>query len=230
MAPFFILDSKSHSASFHMEKDALLLENLKKDTTPILRFYEFERPSFTYGHFTNLKTLLNLEEVQSLGLDFAKRPTGGGITFHMSDFTFSVLIPKNHEGFFQNTLKNYAYIHEKVAKALSKVFQKKFSFLMEENKDSLGEGFCSAKPTKYDLLLSTKKVCGAAQRKKEWGYLHQGSIFLAPIEPYFLKDLFLDDRIEDQMKQNCHYLVELKELSEYKRAIKNSLTDVFLNG
>jgi lipoate-protein ligase A len=224
MCSFFILDSGKSSAPAHMGKDEQLLHSLKFEQKPILHFYEFERPSFTYGYFTKVEKFLKPEGISSLGLDHAKRPTGGGITFHMSDFTFSILIPNTFPTYSHNPLINYAFIHSIVSKVLEKVFKKRFDYLQTEKKEGI-EGFCSTKPTQYDLLYQGKKICGAAQRKKPWGYLHQGTIFLAPIQPCFTKDLFINDQVLGQIEKSAYYPIELKQLNTYKRAIKKAFIE-----
>src|SRR5262249_49694531 len=137
----------------------------------------------TYGHFIAPSQFLNLSAMADLGLDLAQRPTGGGITFHLSDLAFSMLIPASHPGYSANTLANYAFINHLVAKAI-----KEFMHLSKEPlllpiepalSDPKAAHFCMAKPTKYDLMLDGRKVAGAAQRRTKFGFLHQGTISLA---------------------------------------------------
>ena len=64
---------------------------------------------------------LDLKALEASGLHLARRPTGGGIIFHLTDFAFSVLIPANHPSFSQNTLENYALVNRPVAFAISEI-------------------------------------------------------------------------------------------------------------
>ena len=49
-----------------------------------------------------------------LGVSLAKRPTGGGIVFHIWDYAFSFLMPSSHPLFSENPLENYRFVNEVV--------------------------------------------------------------------------------------------------------------------
>jgi lipoate-protein ligase A len=168
------------TASFLMEKDARLLESLGED--PILHLYRWKGKCATYGHFIKVEEFLDRKVAQTIGLDLAKRPTGGGIIFHLWDLAFSVLVPSSHPAFSQNTLDNYAFVNRAVLAAIQELLQEKHPLeLTPVDGVNLGSGcgsFCMAKPTRYDVMLGEKKVAGAAQRKTRHGFLHQGSISL----------------------------------------------------
>lgn len=108
-----LFDSGKKTAKENMLLDQALLEKLDPDGKAILHLYDWKLPSFTHGYFVNPKDFLNLEKLQELCIDSARRPTGGGIVFHITDLAFSALVPANCEGFFDNTLLNYEYINKK---------------------------------------------------------------------------------------------------------------------
>jgi lipoate-protein ligase A len=187
-----ILITPEEKAETIMEKDRILLENLGKTSTPILHLYRWKGPSATYGHFLNPKDFFVEEGVRKEGLSLAKRPTGGGIIFHLWDYAFSALIPASHPRFSHNTLENYATINKKVLSAVEEFLQVTGCELTPEDGQILGEGcanFCMAKPTKYDVMLYGKKIAGAAQRKTKNGFLHQGSISLTLPSKEFLESV-----------------------------------------
>ncbi len=172
-----------------MELDQKFLDDMLPDDLPILHFYDFEKPAATYGLFLKPEDFLK----EGHPLDLAKRPTGGGILFHLWDLAFSVLIPKNHPGYSDDVMKNYKYINDQVLIAISEYLELPLINLLAENpipKDEVSKHFCFAKPTKYDIMIEGKKVAGAAQRRKHNGYLHQGSISLVMPDMKFLKTLF----------------------------------------
>jgi lipoate-protein ligase A len=191
-----IIDSGKQSASALMDKDKNLLLSMKKDDSPVLHFYEFIKPSFTFGVFIKPETLME-PKVYIKDFDFSKRPTGGGVLFHISDFSFSCFIPKSHPGYFEDVMECYKYINERVCKALIEFVCDKegeFSLLAESSSpmDEDCKHFCFAKPTKYDIMFAGKKLAGGAQRRKSGGYLHQGSISLMIPDFNLLKPLFKD--------------------------------------
>ena len=113
-----LIESGKKSAEDNMALDASLLEKLDPLGSPILHLYDWVGPSATYGYLTKPSHVLNMDGVQEVGLFLARRPTGGGIIFHVTDLAFSVLIPAGHEGFSENTLDNYQYINKKVLQAV----------------------------------------------------------------------------------------------------------------
>ncbi len=192
-----VIDSGKKSASELMNIDDKLLNAMDINDDPIIHFYDFLKPSFTFGVFIKPEELMN-PKIYIKDFDFSKRPTGGGVLFHVWDFAFSCLVPKNHEGFLPDVMDSYKYINTKIAEALDEFLKEKgtgFSLQPEEiqSLDPLCKQFCFAKPTKYDLMYGGKKLAGAAQRRKATGYLHQGSISLimpdfAILEPLFGKN------------------------------------------
>ncbi len=178
-----IIESGFKSAKELMKMDEIFLEELRPDDPPLLHLYRFQEKSATFGHFLNPEEYIDLEKASGWGLDLSKRPTGGGMIFHIWDLAFSILIPANHPGYFQDTLKNYAFINERVLKAIEAFLGNShpIDLLPEEDPplDEHAKIFCMAKPTKYDVMIEGKKIAGAAQRRKKQGYLHQGSISLA---------------------------------------------------
>lgn len=177
-----ILDTGLRSAEENMRLDAELLEALGSKKKPILHFYEWQAPSATYGYFVEPSDLLNLEGVKRQGIELARRPTGGGIVFHIWDFAFSVLVPATCSAFSLNTLENYAFVNEAVKRAVMEFMGASEELnLIPKDAPSLSEAcgrFCMARPTKYDVMLGSRKIAGAAQRKTKEGYLHQGTIAL----------------------------------------------------
>ncbi len=174
-----VIDTGRASAEKNMQLDAELLETLSDE--PILHFYEWERESISYGYFIEPEKFLDLKQVQEGGIDLVRRPTGGGVVFHLWDFAFSVLIPATSPHFSLNTLDNYDFINRAVLQAVREFLGQSGLELIKHDAaawDLSCNNFCMAKPTKYDLVLDGRKVAGAAQRKRKQGFLHQGTIAL----------------------------------------------------
>jgi lipoate-protein ligase A len=68
-----VVNSGKKSAKENMDRDEKFLQELKPDDFPILHFYDFEKPSATFGIFMKPELFLT----KTHGLDLAKRPTGG---------------------------------------------------------------------------------------------------------------------------------------------------------
>lgn len=190
------------SAEDNMAYDARLLETVSERTTPLLHLYGWRRPSITYGYFCNPAQFLHLDAVRELGIEMARRPTGGGITLHFGDLAFSALVPSVHEGYSTCTLANYAYVNSAVSQAIQECFNVGKPELLREVESQQGN-FCMAQPTKYDVVLEGKKVGGAAQRRTKHGFLHQGTICLVRPDENVLRAILLDyDDIALKMLQH----------------------------
>lgn len=187
-----ILDTGIQSAEFNMRFDEKLLEELKN---PTLHLYQWARPSATFGYFIRPENHLDLKKAAYHNLDLARRPTGGGIVFHIWDLAFSFLLPSSHPSFSENTLENYRFVNNAVLAAVRSFLSLQEPLeLIAANAPSLGpdcQNFCMAKPTQYDVVYQGMKIAGAAQRKRKQGYLHQGTIALGRPDFSLLNDVLL---------------------------------------
>lgn len=229
-----VLDTGTAPAEKNMEIDAELLEGL--GSKAILHFYEWERPSISYGYFIDPAKLLNLTHVQDRGIDLARRPTGGGVVFHLWDFAFSVLVPASSPYFSQNPLHNYAFINRAVLESVGQFLGTSAEWELTPHDapawDEKCTSFCMAKPTKYDVVLKGRKIAGAAQRKRKQGFLHQGTIALVmPPEEELTALLLPGNQVKEAIlghtmpllgKKGSHAEIE-KAKGELRRLLQKTL-------
>lgn len=231
-----LIESETASAEENMRRDAALLDSLDKE--PILHLYDWENPSATYGHFISLEKHIDLEAARKHRLIFAKRPTGGGIVFHIWDYAFSFLMPSSHPQFSLNTLDNYRFVNEIVLNVMKEFLQiqGKIEIIAESypvaGKDC--QNFCMARPTQYDVVLNKVKIAGAAQRKTKKGYLHQGTISLACPDEKMLCEVLLakDDVLKAMLSYSFAPLGSQcsgENLRDSRIAIKELLKTHFKN-
>ena len=223
-----------------MAIDAELLAKMTPDDQPILHFYDWEGEAATYGYFLSPVDYLDLEKAEQRGLSLARRPTGGGIIFHVSDLAFSALVPSNFPHFSLSTLANYDFINQAVKRGVKTLFdhmskgsipnKERLSLLPEEPlpRDESCRHFCMAKPTQYDVMLGGRKVAGAAQRRQKQGYLHQGSIAIALPKEEFLNDILLPNtEVKSAMLDNTFSILGRKwthnDLEEVRSTLKEKL-------
>lgn len=84
-----------------------------------------------------------------------------------------------------------------------------------------------AHPTPYDLLCDGKKIVGAAQRKTQKGFLHQGSISILTPTAEVLNTL-LEPKIAEEILQNSFFFTENpSELASIRSTIEASLISHF---
>lgn len=223
---FEIITDGRASAILQMERDQALIDSLQKRKRPCLRFYEWERPTITYGYFIDPVKHLRGD---SASFDIAKRPTGGGILFHVEDFAFSVAVPAHHPRYSENVLENYRFINDIVLQAVRRVCGGCFS--LEDKKEGKGvhQEFCMASPTKYDLLLGGAKIGGSAQRKTKYGFVHQASIFLTlPSWDELEGILHRGKEVVASMKATSLGLCAKEELPRVREELMQAIVDGFV--
>ncbi len=187
-----------------MDVDSRLLELLDPQGDPILHFYEWDSPSATFGYFADPACFIDLNQAALSGVKLGRRPTGGGITFHIWDCAFSFLMPGKHPAFSLNALENYRFVNETVINVVAEIFHMPRPGLADSKfagLDPACQNFCMAKPTRYDVVYQEKKIAGAAQRRKKQGYLHQGTISLAAPDMGLLQALLPNQSVLDAMAQ-----------------------------
>ncbi len=228
-----VIDTGVGSAARNMEMDAELLEEASVKKRPLLHFYDWEGDCATYGYFVDPGNYLNLEGVSRRGLQLARRPTGGGIVFHIWDMAFSVVVPSSCPEFSFNTLENYAFVNRAVLGAVGEFVRGRSDLVLTADDfvsmDAQCQHFCMAKPTKYDVILEGRKIAGAAQRKIKGGFLHQGTISLVmPPEDYLREVLKEGSQVLDAMKLYTFPVLgpraSAQEISEAKKCLKVLLT------
>jgi lipoate---protein ligase len=226
-----IIDTKTKPALENMAFDEDLLSSFENEA--ILHFYEWENPSITYGYFVKVNRFIDLKKVKELGIDLARRPTGGGIVFHLWDFAFSFLLSKKSEYYNLNPLKNYEFVNSLTFKSIKKFLKKDEKYFLKRdeffNEKKEFDNFCMAKPTKYDIVIDQKKILGASQRRKEKGFLHQASINLVPPDINIIGSVLKDKDIAKAIFQNSFFLFDKENLLTLKKLIKIEIIETFTN-
>ncbi len=226
-----ILQTRPAQPEENMAEDTRLLAALDPEGPPLLHLYEWASPSATYGHFIDPKVHLNLEAAARCGLKLARRPTGGGIVFHIWDLAFSFLMPAKHPLCSEKTLDNYHFVNQAVLDALEDLLPNRTSAaLLSEHTPT--PSFCMARATIYDVLYGGKKIAGAAQRRTKNGYLHQGSISLVFPDLQLLKELLVmkDEIIAAMMDSTCALSMQngdFKDLAPLRKEVQERLKHRF---
>jgi lipoate-protein ligase A len=222
-----VVDTGREPADVIMRRDAELLEGLNPEGAAVLHLYEWEGDSVTYGYFLKPHEFLDLEAVERRGVKLARRPTGGGIVFHIWDMAFSVLVPSKHPAFSENTLENYQFVNRAVLGAVEEMVGERPDLIPSDGAaaDLNCTRFCMAQPTKYDVVLGGRKIAGAAQRKKRNGFLHQGTISLTPPDEALLKEVLLPGtRVLEAMRASSFFLLpQSTGVAEAKRELQKRL-------
>jgi lipoate-protein ligase A len=173
------IHSGNGDAAFNMALDEALLEAAARLDAPVLRFYGWTQPAATFGYFQKFSAV----ERATLLRPLVRRPTGGGIVPHDSDWTYSFAVPPHQEWHSLAAIESYRRIHEWIQRAFAKM---KIPTELAPDKKATGgspeiPGECFTGHEKFDLLWHGKKIAGAAQRRNKLGLLIQGSVQPPPI-------------------------------------------------
>jgi lipoate-protein ligase A len=170
METWLLWEDSARSPFFNMAADELLLTEAPGRGRAVLRFYDWDRPSISFGYTQDY------EAARRDAYTAVRRPTGGGIVFHDSDLTYSIAVPAGHPICALDRMESYHVFHRAVLRLLED-FGKEGS-LSSESSAGIDRATmrCFQSPTRYDVLCGSGKVAGAAQRRTRDGILHQGSV------------------------------------------------------
>lgn len=185
-----LFDSGPQPAVDNMAWDEALLSVAGGSALPTLRFYGWREPAATFGYFQKLREVETLTPLRPL----LRRPTGGGLVPHASDWTYSVVLPPNDPWYSLCAVDSYRRVHEWVCAAFLRLGA---DAELASHRRLASPGQCFAGAEQFDVLSNHRKIAGAAQRRNRDGLLIQGSIQPpAGIERRSFEEAFLQEATE----------------------------------
>jgi lipoate-protein ligase A len=157
-----------------MALDEALLQSAPELGHPVLRFYGWLEPAATFGYSQRYANIEKLTLLRPL----VRRPTGGGLVPHDSDWTYSLIFPAGHNWHSFKAVESYRRVHEWIRDAFAKM-NVATTLSPTSQKEIPGQCFVGAE--KDDVLWHGRKIAGAAQRRTRNGLLIQGSVQPPPI-------------------------------------------------
>ena len=149
-----------------MATDEVLLRTAAHRGRALLRAYSWLKPAVSIGYFQKFPSDLDGK------FEIVRRPTGGGLVYHVDDTTFTVVVPPGHRLHKLTTAEAYCVIHKAVAAALTQ----KSEISNLHSPSPRGAYECFQQPVAGDVVADGRKLAGGAQRRNRDGMLHQGSI------------------------------------------------------
>jgi lipoate-protein ligase A len=156
-------DPEPREAAFNMALDEVLLARVRR---PLLRVYRWMRPAVSFGYFESWEPVVAAYPER----EAVRRWTGGGVVLHGEDWTYSVIVPRDHPFARERATEAYLALHSLLATAVAGGLE-----LTPEAAEKRSRA-CFENPAQHDLLRDGQKVAGAAQRRTRFGMLHQGSV------------------------------------------------------
>ena len=185
-----VLPRRTGGAAENMAVDFLLLQRYA-ETAIRFRHYGWRTPAFTFG-FGQKSAWVREHLPPGERFDLCRRPTGGGIVDHREDWTYTLVIPREHDWWEARATESYRIVHECLAQALRELGQAASVKTQQAVANAPapvgrdlaqfampGPGICFQRAELYDVINehTGDKNAGAAQKRNKHGLLFQGSIW-----------------------------------------------------
>ena len=220
------------SAFENMATDEALLRHAgTAPPVPTLRFFGWDPPAVSLGYFQDAMKEVNLPYCREQGIDVVRRPTGGKAVFHDREVTYALVAGENHPLFPRGILGTYKVISSAILGALSKLGVE--AEITADGRAHAPDGlaaFCFSVPSRYELLVKGRKICGSAQTRSRGVFLQHGSI-LMDFDPVRTAAVLLSpgERVEQKIRDMERAVTSLR--SHLKERISPlGLTRVLLEG
>jgi len=173
-AGWYLLQQGKEAAAYNMALDDALLECAPELGRPVLRFYGWLEAAASFGYAQKYAEIERWTMLRPL----VRRPTGGGLVPHDTDWTYSVVFPPRHPWYELKAVESYQRVHEWVRDAFAGI---KIATSLAPSSQKAIPGQCFVGAEKFDVVWQGRKIAGAAQRRTRTGLLIQGSVQPPPI-------------------------------------------------
>lgn len=234
---WYFIDSGDCSPSYNMALDEALLEwHSTGKIPPVIRFYGWNPPTLSIGYFQKAEKEINMDVVESLGIGFVRRPTGGRGVLHEHELTYSVIVSEDHPAMPTTVTEAYRVISEGILKGFHRLGMEAYFAVprTEAEKESLKNprsSVCFDAPSWYELVVEGRKVAGSAQTRQRGVILQHGSILLDLDEDkLFSLFKYANERVKERMqKAFSSKAVAINDISKRRIEI-NEAKDAFKHG
>lgn len=161
-----------------MAMDTLMLEAFAIAEAVRFRTYGWAVPAFTFGYSQQWEAV-RARVPLAVG-EVVRRPSGGGVVDHRSDWTYALVLPSLLSRKLPSS-ELYCLVHKALGKALGAQGQAWQQFSpCEDESSTVSSGalsICFERPAPGDVLDGDgRKIAGAALKRNQHGLLLQGSI------------------------------------------------------
>lgn len=226
------LDSGFHDAATNMAIDETLLNwHSEGKIPPIIRFYGWERPSLSIGHFQDEQKTINFDQVRQHNCHFVRRLTGGSAVLHDHEVTYSIIVNEKHEKIPHNIDEAYYVLADGLLKSYQKLGIDATFARPTQELNHQRSAVCFETPAIYEILANNKKISGNAQTRKKGVLLQHGSLPIS-YDTNMLFDLFKFPNVKVRNNQQNKFLDKATSIQDQiKKQLKyDDLVPVFLDG
>jgi lipoyl(octanoyl) transferase len=191
MNGLFLVD-RARSGAENMAMDQRMLERAAELERPLLRIYQWDKPTLSLGYFQ--KYAERLTHSASAQIDVVRRATGGGSIVHHHDWTYSIAMPSHHLSGSRSrydlgaSQDLYDCVHSSVvdwlgdkglqAQQWNGVCNASLPSQTDKNAKAKCSFLCFERRSSGDVVVGESKVLGSAQRRFRGALLQHGSLLL----------------------------------------------------
>jgi lipoyl(octanoyl) transferase len=179
-----LLEPEGCSGAVNMAADQALLDEAIQSGTATLRLYRWDPPCLSFGRNESTASY-DRAQIERLGVDVVRRPTGGSAVWHEHEVTYAVAAPIEQ---FGSLRASYCAIHERIAVALRSLGAD-VSLAPDRRLTRPPPHRTAASPDRHgpcfnasvggEILAGGRKLVGSAQVRKRGAFLQHGSILLS---------------------------------------------------
>jgi lipoate-protein ligase A len=159
-------------------------EVLAAEALPTVRCFVWEPPAISFGWKQAPPEWLTTRAWQAAGWASVERPTGGGIAFHGSDVSISIIVPRGAVASLDSLMRTVCHQAARLCET--------YAAPAEALIDVTARGqvtHCLTELSPYAVLLQGRKVAGFALRRYPNSWLIQGSLLARPLPEQLVRGL-----------------------------------------
>lgn len=235
-----VLNSGHLDAATNMAIDELLLKwHSEGKIPPTIRFYGWQKPSLSIGHFQNVDKTIDLKGVLKHQCDFVRRLTGGSAVLHDNEITYSIIVSEDHPKIPSSVNEAYYILSQGLLEGYRILGIEADFAPYTKQKLKSRSAVCFESPAIYEMVVDGKKISGNAQTRKDGVLLQHGSIPMS-FDADMLFDLFQfpSERVRERQrntflkrtisineatgKQHTYEMLQLAFLKGFQRSLNIS--------
>jgi len=151
-------------------------ERLALEARPNVRVFTWNPPAISLGFKQAPPAWLEEARWRDAELELVERPTGGGIAFHGSDVSISVVVPRPSCPPISSVMRVVCESAKRLCGAYGLEATSVFTVPQAERVE-----YCLIQPSPYAVFLAGRKVAGFALRRFPNSWLVQGSLLVRPL-------------------------------------------------
>ncbi|SEB74248.1 biotin/lipoate A/B protein ligase family protein [Paenibacillus sp. GP183] len=186
--------------------EAILTAHSEEKSPPTVRFYGWNPATLSIGYFQKAQEV-DMEAVESEGIGFVRRPTGGRAVLHDRELTYSIIVSETYPGIPRNVTEAYRVLSEGLLQGFRGLGlnAEMVQLASEEEKEKYasvaGSSACFDSPSWYELVVEGRKIAGSAQVRQKDVVLQHGSILLdMDTDQLFRLLKFSNEKVAERMK------------------------------